>query len=464
MTDTTDKLPALPANRRPGKSLLVILAVSVLTIIVFVAVAEVYLRLTVPFVATNWPGRFDPRFGTKFKPGEVLQWTNGVDYWTRTQANTLGFLDREPPLDRAGSHCRVLFIGDSFVEAAQVPIDRKFHVVFERLAREQLPALDIETLAFGYSGTGQANQLAFYEFFGAPLKPDVVALVVSGNDFSNNSPILEGVRNGWHPLHLPRLFFAVSPDGGRVSRQAIDPDWKQYRSPDPVDATRPLHQYLHRHSYFYYRLFTHIRADLPELAARLSGWSKSGSVTERMRAIEQIEGYGKVFEQWNYPNDLDYDTMFFAEDPLPPVFEQALQLTGHALDEFQRHAHNDGFRLLLLAGNGLSPRYKPDTVTMGRTLRDRGGFRRLDALASARGIPLIDQYSFMVAQGGTKRDAHFSRDGHWSGQGHKWAAVAVLRVFPPEPAGLFRAGSERTGQSQFAGYVIKMNRNKGIQV
>ncbi|MGD2112598.1 MAG: hypothetical protein PVI50_04365, partial [Gammaproteobacteria bacterium] len=327
MTDAAGRTPIRPSDGRRGRNLLVILGVSLLAIGIFVAVAEVYLRFTVPFVATHWPARFDPRFGITFQPGEVLQWTNGVDFWTRTRANALGFLDREPPAGPAPGGCRVLFIGDSFVEAAQVPIDNKFHVVFEQLAREQIPALDIETLAFGYSGTGQANQLAFYEFFGAPLQPDVVVLVVAPNDFANNSPLLESARYGWHPLHLPRLYFAVAPDGERLSRQPIDPDWERHQLAYATAALRPLHSFFHEYSYFYNWLFAHLQARLPAVAARLSGRSKTGFVTARLRDIERIDGFSQAFAHWDYPDDLDMDRMFFAQDPLPPVFGQALRLS-----------------------------------------------------------------------------------------------------------------------------------------
>ena len=55
-------------------------------------------------------------------------------------------------------------IGDSHVEARQVPIADKFHVRLEELAAEELRHLDITTSAFGIWGTGQVNQLAYYEF------------------------------------------------------------------------------------------------------------------------------------------------------------------------------------------------------------------------------------------------------------------------------------------------------------
>lgn len=409
------------------RTLLIVCILLTLTIFAFIGVAELYFRMSAPFNAKTWHWRFDPRFGTNQEPGAVVQHTNGVDFWQRTTANSFGFLDREPPRGEAGDRCRVLFIGDSFVEAAQIPIESKFHVLFEGLARLKLPALQIETLAFGTSGTGQANQLSFYEEFGAPLQPDVVVLVVSGNDFANNSSLLESVRNGWHPSHLPRLFFRRKNEGAR--RLPIDPDWRQYRLDDPVDGAPALHEILIEHSYLYHWMFRHLQAKRPLLAALIIGQSRADIWTARMRAIQDIDGFEDAFADWHFPDDLNLDAMFYSDGLLPPVFEDALSLTGHALDEFRRYAHEDGFHLVVFAGHGLSPEVKPGTERFGRTMNGRGALARLEELTAVRNIDLVDQTAYLLAQGGTRREARFRRDAHWSEQGHEWAAGAMLDYF-----------------------------------
>jgi hypothetical protein len=153
-----------------------------------------------------------------------------------------------------------------------------------------------------------------------------------------------------------------------------------------------------------------------------------------MRAIEGLPGRADAFAGWDYPDDLDMDRMFLAEGPLPRVFEAALAATGDALDAFRARARADGFALVALAGESLSTRSGPGAVESGRRMWDRGGLHRLRQLASARGIPLLDLYDFIVARGGAVRDAHFRRDGHWSAQGHRWVAEMLLERFAAEPA------------------------------
>ena len=102
----------------------------------------------------------------------------------------------------------------------------------------------------GYSGTGQTNQLAFYDHFGAELKPDVVVLVVVNNDLANNSAALESIRNGWHPLKPPRLFFHRERSQASFHPLPIAEDWSEHRpntaywwalhAIDAADGTRSL--------------------------------------------------------------------------------------------------------------------------------------------------------------------------------------------------------------------------------
>ena len=54
--------------------------------------------------------------------------------------------------ERAAASCHIAMIGDSYVEARQVPIADKFHVRLEELAARELRHLDITTSAFGIMG------------------------------------------------------------------------------------------------------------------------------------------------------------------------------------------------------------------------------------------------------------------------------------------------------------------------
>ena len=84
-------------------------------------VAETALRLSKPFMTKHAPTAFVPGVGLLLKPNAEIRDTNGLDFWTVSRANSLGFLDREPPSpQQAARSCHITIIGDSFVEASQV--------------------------------------------------------------------------------------------------------------------------------------------------------------------------------------------------------------------------------------------------------------------------------------------------------------------------------------------------------
>ena len=133
-------------------------------LVVIAAVGEVYVRLSTPFERNVIPTRFVPGVGVIYEPGAESRWTNYREFWTISRSNSWGFLDREPiSPERAAESCHITIIGDSFVDAREVPISDKVQVRLEELAARELPELDVTTSAFGIRGTAQVNQLPFYD-------------------------------------------------------------------------------------------------------------------------------------------------------------------------------------------------------------------------------------------------------------------------------------------------------------
>lgn len=399
------------------------IVLSLILLLILAAGGETYLRFGVPFTDPIWPGGFDPRTGFIFKPGAEVATTNHFDYWTRQRANSLGFLDREPtpPQRRAGS-CHLVFVGDSFVEAHQVTLDRKVQVILEKLAAERLPALKLTTAAYGQSDTGQINQLPIYDHFVRNERPKIVVLVVVKNDFADNSIVLQAVNHGRDPDHMPRVFTRRAADGS-FALQPIDPDWAKHlltrHEETPPTAGTRLNEWLKSTSLVYRWLEQAFWRIALFTERKIYGQTgvKAGSnpIARYARILAQRPEFAYVLEDWNPEAQPAIDEIFF-EERLPKAFREALDFTGFALDQFQERARRDGFKLLLLAT---------------QTLKREGGsdrpFKLLKELADKRGIPMIDLYAYIEGQGGRIRDARFLGDGHWSPQGHRWAAEAILK-------------------------------------
>lgn len=192
-------------------------------------IGEAWLRLTTPFFATHFPKQFVPNVGVLGKPNTKMRWTNNRDFWTVSQTNSLGFVDREPlSPERAATSCHVTVIGDSFVEATEVPIADKFHVRLEALAARELPHLDVTTSALGRSATGQISQLAYYNEYARRLYPKVVVLVAVPNDFQENRPIFHTVYKGYNQEKRPYVS-ALRDENGKIRLVPPHPDYLTFK-------------------------------------------------------------------------------------------------------------------------------------------------------------------------------------------------------------------------------------------
>ncbi len=122
--------------------------------------------------------------------------------------NSRNYHDAEHALARPRGTVRVVVLGDSFVEGVQVALDDLFHRRLERglAARSPVP---VEAIALGWSGWGQAQELAALEKEGLAYDPSLVVVeFLPGNDVRNNDDELERLANEQSrqdPLYLHAL-------------------------------------------------------------------------------------------------------------------------------------------------------------------------------------------------------------------------------------------------------------------
>ncbi len=387
-------------------------------VLVICLVGEAWSRLSPPKDEMVWPLVQNDAVGTTFRPNARVMHTNGLDFRVEAYANEVGFLDRPlPPLAKPPASCRVALIGDSFVEAAQVPVEEKVQVKLQRLLEQRAPDLKVETMAVGYSGTGQLNQLGYLEAFVRPRKPDVIVLVFVSNDFANNSALLEAIRVGWHPAHTPRIFARETGavgEPGSIELQPIDPDWMRHRLPKADDERPWLHRKLHRISRFYRWFYKKLTLQYPAIARAIGGEPTAGDRTmARIQALKQRVSpeLRPLLDGWDPRTSPSIDAMFGEPDPLPGAFQQALRFTGFAFDTFKQRAEADGARLIVISTHGV----------VGRLAG------RLAAMLSERDIAYVSLHDHIQRSGGKISQAHWKHDGHWSPQGHVWAAEALAQ-------------------------------------
>ena len=373
-------------------------------------VGEVYFRLTRPFIENSIPYQFVEGVGRIRKPNAEVLHANW-SYYVVSRTNSQGFLDREPvSAERAAAGCHIAFIGDSFVEAIEVPIADKFHVRLEYMAARDLPHLDIATQAYGIRGTGQINQLPFYDEYARHLNPKLIVLVFFLNDFFDNSAALHALAHRLDPDRMPYMFAQRDANGGMKLRPP-DAEYARFRLPLlPMSWHESAKARLVRVSYFAKWLIDKVEPIRAAIGApdktvpQLAAWADV--IGERpcctlLREDWQPAGWDRIYRQ-------------FAEEYLPPVYEEALEYTAFGIDQFKRRADRDGAHLAILSAAEI----------MGR--RGDPQFDRLSAIAEARGIPVISHYDDMVRRGYNPPDGRLPNDFHWNATGHQWAAEAIL--------------------------------------
>ena len=379
-----------------------------------IAAAEAVARQIYPWLheEIKWDAEFVDDVGFLFKANTIIKHTNKLDFSVQAPTNSLGFLDFEPSPLPGG--CHVTFIGDSLVEAAQVEIKDKFQRIIQNEAANKFPEWRLTTSAFGYSGTGQLNQLPFYDKFAKQHKSKLLVLVFVSNDFANNSAILESLRYGWHPQHAPRVFARKMDDAYEITH--TDKDWRHYLIYQPEPSSAPFfHELLKRHSMLYLWGWLTLSNKYPNMKC-LEGANCPDTVLSRARTFKRKKDTADQMTMWKdeYAANLDGDFRNLADDAM---YLEATQFTEYAIREFQKRAREDNAELAILAADQM------------RLLNHNGSnrsFETLKAMAEKLSIPLIDQYDFIVANGGNPIEAQFKYDNHWSKQGHKWASEAVL--------------------------------------
>ena len=411
--------------QQAGKKALLLLAGTALAC----AALEGYLRLKWPFINKEFLSYSHPQAGNIRQPNAQMRWTNPhSEFFVVEKVNRLGFLDREPlSPEQRGTGCHIAFIGDSFVEAKEVPITNKFHIQLEQLAAQELPDLNITTSAFGITSTGQINQLPFYDVFARPLRPCVLVLVFVINDFPDNHPVLQSLNlGGVDPDHNPFTAAKRNEDGTFELR---DPDrkFREHRLPRlPTSWTSRMRIYSAQKSYL--AKWLHFKLSLWEYVYGRAG--KNPELNMWVNHLSQRPRYNSLAKEWPYPATI---SSVFEYKDLPPIFEEALEFTAFGLDQFKERADRDGIPLLILS-----------TYTMGT--QGDGRFDRMRAMAEERGIPVIDQTDYICRQGKDIEDARWALDNHWNLAGHQWAAEALLEYLKENPH-ICRAQSNRVEQA-----------------
>lgn len=425
------------------KKILFSLLAVLVSIFFVVVVIEVYYRLQDDRLSFDTiddrPIVMHPERGLSFAPGKNTRKANGIDYDVTQKANKHGFLDRNHELKKADDTYRILIIGDSFVEAAQVPIEKKIQVLLDRKLKGKLLGLKVESIAMAFSGMGTANQLVYYRTLGKDFNPDLVVLVFISNDFANNSPILHSLAEGWFPYSGPRFFYEINfaNDSKKFIPFPINFNYlsnvRNVTMPLDVPMRLPLETWKMDSFFSWSKAYRDVSTDLKEKNRKKNQQVENFDViAQRLQYLKNHKIYDHKaleasikdkFKDWDYPNDVSPQTGFFLKSTsMPKIFREALQLTELSLVVFNQEVTNNKSKFLVMSGAYLSSE-KPQK-TWGREVDDGGLIGKLKGITTKFQIPLLDLYPEFEKRGGVEK-TKWKKDSHWNEKGHEWAADAL---------------------------------------
>jgi hypothetical protein len=126
--------------------------------------------------------------GWKQVPNHHWRWTGhhwyAADFTVDVQTNAQGFRDLERSVSKPADVRRIALLGDSFIEAVQVPFEKTAGQLLERAlnfssGQPGLHAGRWEVLNFGISNYGIGQYLLTFEQYAGSYLPDLVAIFVA---------------------------------------------------------------------------------------------------------------------------------------------------------------------------------------------------------------------------------------------------------------------------------------------
>jgi len=148
------------------------------------------------------------------------------------QTNSLGLIGEEVSIEKADDTYRIIILGDSYTEAFQVPKEKNFCGLLEKLLEQDLNSQlkDVEVLNAGVSGYSPIKYYLAYQRELAKLNPDLVMVQLFANDvFEDNVAKAKSIidEEGL-PVQINRYFKANINHQNRFNTEGLEGYSKSY--------------------------------------------------------------------------------------------------------------------------------------------------------------------------------------------------------------------------------------------
>ncbi len=309
--------------------------------------------------------------------------------------NGEGLRGPETTLEKPAGVRRVAIFGDSFAQGWGVDEADTLRARLAARLRERSRA-PIEVLNFGVAGYGSDQSLLAFRKVGRRFDPDVVVLVVYGNDLADNT---SDFGNGGGGRLVPKPRFTLAPDRRlRTVGVPVEPI-ASWDSPHFASAA----------------WFARVGADL----------------VRRSHVKTLVSRAWKSADLWQ---TAAYYERIYARQPSAATRE-AWVVTEAVITAFDEEARTAGARFILLYASdaievdGASWDLARETAGFGDALDAGHPSQELARIARAHEIAFVDLRPLLRSE--AQRGPFFFQERHWNAAGHALAADALAAVIVP---------------------------------
>lgn len=340
----------------------------------------------------------DKLIGSKHIPN-AHGWWRKKEFKTELKFNLEGFRDIDHSVDKPHGVYRVIVLGDSYVEAFQVPLENTFHKILERRLNENAGRLKYEVLNFGVSGFGLPQDYLALKHYGMKYRPDLVILAVTtGNDIRNAHPELE--RDSSKPYFV------------------FDSRGELQLLPFHVNEAKGI-QFFIANKIFFPQSYIFLAQTLRPL-----WW--------------QFKAKKKMAEEVKSEVKLSPDSYVYAEK-YSKAWKEAWEYTLALIKKMKEELSGSGIEFLVVSLtdsdsqiDGSLQKYLEENAKDMKWDMDRP-VKILDRFCREKRIgflPLL--YGFRKEFNRTHEKFHFTYDGHWNKRGHELAADIIYNKIVSE--------------------------------
>lgn len=365
-------------KRSRGREILINLAVSLGSVVVFLLFCELVLfRFVLP--ASDVPRNAFVNDVVRYQPGQSGVWRVRDEIAAPFRINAQGWNSPLPdyPIERKPGVTRVAFVGDSFVEALQVPFDKSFaEVVGARLAATG----PVEIQRFGVAGAPLSQYLQMLEREVVQRHPDRVVVTLVHNDFDESFV--------FKPGRYTSSFLKLKIEGGKVVGEV---------PPEPWHAG--------------WLEFVRQSATARFLLYR---WQ-----VRPQALVDAILGptKAKAAGEGGYAANIDVSSVFAREADIRVATDYLFGRLKARTDAIGAKLQlvMDGDREAVYAGRADSPALKLNRIAA--------------EMAGKHGIAFLDLHPVVAAEWAKAgKRFEFQADAHWNEYGHQVAAAAIVEA------------------------------------